>query len=196
VCRSSASSRQRTTEHTSINPLGSDKTLWNYFAIQYSPLSGRKVLVWRFPGFVRLSFWEEQLVGEDECEALVEWHWQGKTCPSATFFTINLTGNDLGSNPGFRGARPATNRLSHGTKLYLNVHFVQRSKHTSAVNTLRLGYKNQSVNAAQRHYHWDSYKTHTTVWAECRLCECQTWWYIKWPYCFQGLGITTLIPMQ
>jgi hypothetical protein len=40
---------------------------------------------------------------------------RGKTCPSATLSTTNPTSTDLGSNPGLRGARPAANRLSHGT---------------------------------------------------------------------------------
>ena len=39
----------------------------------------------------------------------------GKTCPSATLFTTNPTWTDPASNPGRRGGRPATNRLSHGT---------------------------------------------------------------------------------
>jgi hypothetical protein len=34
-----------------------------------------------------------------------------KTCPSATLSTTNPTW----INPGLRGERPATNRLSHGT---------------------------------------------------------------------------------
>jgi hypothetical protein len=38
---------------------------------------------------------------------------RGKTCPSAT----NPTWTDPVSNPGFRGERPATNRLSYGTAL-------------------------------------------------------------------------------
>ena len=38
-----------------------------------------------------------------------------KTYPSATLSTINPTRTDPGSNPGLRGGRPATNRLSHGT---------------------------------------------------------------------------------
>jgi hypothetical protein len=38
-----------------------------------------------------------------------------KTCPSATLPTTNLTCADPGLNPGLRGGRPATNRLSHGT---------------------------------------------------------------------------------
>jgi hypothetical protein len=40
---------------------------------------------------------------------------RSETCPSATLSTINLTWTDPGLNPGLRGARPATNRLSHGT---------------------------------------------------------------------------------
>jgi hypothetical protein len=38
-----------------------------------------------------------------------------KTCPSAILSTTNPTWTDLGSNPGLRGERPATNHLSHGT---------------------------------------------------------------------------------
>jgi hypothetical protein len=38
-----------------------------------------------------------------------------KTCPSTTLSTTNVTGTDLGSSPGLRGERPATNRQSHGT---------------------------------------------------------------------------------
>jgi hypothetical protein len=41
-----------------------------------------------------------------------------KARPSATLSTINPTWTDPGSNPGFRGERPATNRLSHGTSTY------------------------------------------------------------------------------
>jgi hypothetical protein len=40
-----------------------------------------------------------------------------KTCPSATFSTINQTWLDLGSNPGRRDGKPATNRLSYSTAL-------------------------------------------------------------------------------
>jgi hypothetical protein len=49
--------------------------------------------------------------------------WQGKptysqkTCPSVTLSTTNPTWPDLGSNPGRRGGKPATKRLSHGTAL-------------------------------------------------------------------------------
>jgi hypothetical protein len=50
-------------------------------------------------------------------------NWQGKpqysekTFPSATLSTTNPTWPDLGSNPGRRGGKPATNRLSYGTAL-------------------------------------------------------------------------------
>jgi hypothetical protein len=48
-------------------------------------------------------------------------NWQGKpkyskkACSNATLSTINPTWPDLGSNPGRRGGKPATNRLSYGT---------------------------------------------------------------------------------
>ena len=54
--------------------------------------------------------------------AQVELNWQEKTkvpgektCPSTTLSTTNPTWTEPGSNPGLRGGRPATNRLSHGT---------------------------------------------------------------------------------
>jgi hypothetical protein len=40
-----------------------------------------------------------------------------KICPSANLSTTNPTWIDPGANPGLRGARPATNDLSHGTVL-------------------------------------------------------------------------------
>jgi hypothetical protein len=61
--------------------------------------------------------------------APVEWNWQGetevlggKTCPSATLSTTNPTWTGLWSNPGLRGERSATNRLSHGTALWQPYH--------------------------------------------------------------------------
>jgi hypothetical protein len=37
-----------------------------------------------------------------------------KTCSGATLSTTNLTRTNMGSNPGLRGERPATNHLSNG----------------------------------------------------------------------------------
>jgi hypothetical protein len=37
-----------------------------------------------------------------------------KICPNATFPTTNPTWSDLGSSPGHRGGKPASNRLSEG----------------------------------------------------------------------------------
>jgi hypothetical protein len=42
---------------------------------------------------------------------------RGKTCPSATLSTTNLTWTDPASNSGLRSGSPATNRLSHGAAL-------------------------------------------------------------------------------
>jgi hypothetical protein len=56
--------------------------------------------------------------------------WQGiakyseKTCPSATLSTTNLTWLDPGLNPGRRGGKPATNRLSHGAAIARRRYFV------------------------------------------------------------------------
>jgi hypothetical protein len=45
-----------------------------------------------------------------------------KSCPIATLSTTNPTWTDPESNPGLRGEKPATNRLSHVTQiLKLNV---------------------------------------------------------------------------
>jgi hypothetical protein len=61
---------------------------------------------------------------------------RGKTCPSATLSTTNPTWTDPGSNPGLRGGRPVTNRLSHGTakrnglrksSIQFNMTFAQRT---------------------------------------------------------------------
>jgi hypothetical protein len=58
---------------------------------------------------------------DDECGNRSNENWQGKpkysekTCPSATLSTTNPTWLDLGSNPGRRSDKPATNRLRYGT---------------------------------------------------------------------------------
>jgi hypothetical protein len=61
---------------------------------------------------------------DDRCWLWSSWwneDWQGKpkysekTRPSATLSTTNPTWPDVGSNPGRRGGKPATNRLSYGT---------------------------------------------------------------------------------
>jgi hypothetical protein len=73
-----------------------------------------------FPGFVRLSNWSR---------ATFRWKWVwrigGKTerdkysgekfCPSATFFTTNVTWTGLVLNPYLRDHRPVTKRPDNGT---------------------------------------------------------------------------------
>jgi len=71
---------------------------------------------------LRVTKWVENiLVGIHErkwsyTSKTVGWTSQ-KTCYSATEFTTNLTWTGLGWNPGLRGDRSATNRLSHGRDL-------------------------------------------------------------------------------
>jgi hypothetical protein len=43
-----------------------------------------------------------------------------KTCPSTTLSTTNPTWREQGSNPGLRGGKPATNRVSCGVQDYCN----------------------------------------------------------------------------
>jgi hypothetical protein len=47
----------------------------------------------------------------------------GENLPSATLSTTNPIWIDPGANPGLRGERPATNRLSHGKAYNLLLHF-------------------------------------------------------------------------
>jgi hypothetical protein len=58
-------------------------------------------------------WWNEDLQGKPK--------YSEKTCPSATLSTTNPTWRDPGSNPGRRGGKPATNRLSYGAaqEMYL-----------------------------------------------------------------------------
>jgi hypothetical protein len=42
----------------------------------------------------------------------------GENLPSATLSTTNPTWQDPGANPGRRGGKPATNRLSYGAAMW------------------------------------------------------------------------------
>jgi hypothetical protein len=56
----------------------------------------------------------------------------GETCPSARSPTINHTQTDLGSNPGFGGDRPATNRLSQLPWITFKIFSPYRAVNTSS----------------------------------------------------------------
>jgi hypothetical protein len=69
----------------------------------------------------------------------------GENLPSATLSTTNPTWIDPGTNPGLRGERPATNRLSHGTAhltitmikcvtLFREIITVYSENHTEPIN--------------------------------------------------------------
>jgi hypothetical protein len=53
------------------------------------------------------SRWNKNWQGKQKCSE--------KTCPSTILFTTNPTWPDLGLNPGRRGGKPGTKRLSYGT---------------------------------------------------------------------------------
>jgi hypothetical protein len=71
--------------------------------------------------------------------------WQGKpnysekTCPSATLSTTNPTWPAPGSNPGRRGGKPATNRLSYGAAcLFLLVYNAVAGRSPTVLSPIRL----------------------------------------------------------
>ena len=58
---------------------------------------------------------------------------RGKTCPSATLCTANLTWTDLESKTRLRGERPATNCLSQlNPRVFIKIRFLPPSKHTAS----------------------------------------------------------------
>jgi hypothetical protein len=100
-------------------------------------------------------------------------NWQGKpkysdkTRPSATSCTTNPTCPDLGSNPGRRGGKPATNRLSYSTaysSIYLSIYgstglaaFSVSWSFTQSVGLLWRG-----ISPSQGRYLHTGQHTHTT----------------------------------
>jgi hypothetical protein len=81
-----------------LSPLGTSATNW---PIVPAP-DGRWWWLWS-------SRWNENWQGKPK--------YSEKTCASAVLSTTNSTWPDLDLNPGSRGVKPATNRLSYGTAL-------------------------------------------------------------------------------
>jgi hypothetical protein len=82
-----------------LSPLGTSATIWSIV-----PALDDTWWVWS-------SRWNEDWQGKPK--------YSEKTYSSANLFTTNATRPDLGSNPGRRGGKPATNRLSCDTALAL-----------------------------------------------------------------------------
>jgi hypothetical protein len=80
------------------NPLGTAATVW---LIVPAPDDG-----WWWWWWLWSNWWNEDGQGKPK--------YSEKTYPSATLSTTNPTWPDPGSNPGRRGGKPATNRLSYG----------------------------------------------------------------------------------
>jgi hypothetical protein len=78
-----------------LSPLSTSATNWPIV-----PAPDDRWWVWR-------SQWNENFQGKP--------NYSEKTCPCPTLSTTNPTWPELGSNPGCRGGKPATNRLRHGT---------------------------------------------------------------------------------
>jgi hypothetical protein len=82
------------------------------------------------------------------------------TCPSATLSTIKLSWTALGTNPGLRGEKPVTNRLSFGTAVnrsyYTTVQVIGHNHHTAfhffaCMNNIKMG----SVSTNNSHFQVD-----------------------------------------
>jgi hypothetical protein len=61
--------------------------------------------------WLRRNWWNEDWQGKPK--------YSEKTYPNATLSTTNPTWLDPGSNPGRRGGKPVTNRLSYGAALFI-----------------------------------------------------------------------------
>jgi len=94
---------------------------------------------------------------------LVEWYRTtcGEMCLSATSCTTNLTGPR--SNPGLRGEKPATNRLTHGTakKHEMHLNYMQKVRYYLTVTTDSLSSKGQPVNTTNNALYYTYAYTNT-----------------------------------
>jgi hypothetical protein len=94
--------------HSSILPSDAlyilDLLLVGWDCGHYCPIVPAPCDKWRW---LWRNWWNEDLQGKPK--------YSQKTCPTATLSTTNPTWPDPGSNPGRRGGKPATNRLSYGT---------------------------------------------------------------------------------
>ena len=88
---------------------------------QTAPRFPKENFVWKFSTLRPFVLLVQQHVDEDTYGALVEWYWQGemevldKSLSQCHFAHHKCDMDWLGSNPGLRNDRQATDRLSHGT---------------------------------------------------------------------------------
>ena len=123
--------------------------------------------VWRPPGFARLSFWYKQHVDEDECEALVEYYWQGDAgvpghTPSSTLFTTNLTRTGQGLHQGLQDEKPSTNLQLLRIQIWSACDSL-RTQGTSILSTKQWKLRKEvtfcveTVNRTHDHNAWEKY---------------------------------------
>jgi hypothetical protein len=76
-------------------------------------------------------------------EHLVEWELAGETCPTATLSTTNPTWSHLGSNPGRRGGKTVTNRLTALQSVPCSYYIQETRPHTKEKIYVRLKMNDQ-----------------------------------------------------
>jgi hypothetical protein len=74
-------------------------------------LLGTSAAIWPIVPALNDRWWMWNSRWNENWQEKPKYSW--KTCPIATLSTINLSWSDLGSNPGRRGGKSATNRLSY-----------------------------------------------------------------------------------
>jgi hypothetical protein len=119
-----------------VSPLGTSATVW--------PIVPAPDDTW---WWMWSSWWNENWQGKPK--------YSEKTCPSAILSATNPAWPDLGSNPGGRGGKPATTRLSHGSA------FCPRVSNNGSLVRQTLAYDNWCAHGYVLQYHWD---VHATYW--------------------------------
>jgi hypothetical protein len=101
-------------------------------------------------------------------------NWQGKpkysekTCTGATLSTTNPTWPDLGSNPGRRGGKPATNRLNYGVPSPVKWHTLPSSLQRLCFKFRSFGFLllGTVIVVELKKYQWEHWEQ--IIWSPCK----------------------------
>jgi hypothetical protein len=133
-----------------LSPLGTSATNWPNVPTP----DNRWWWIWSSP-------WNENRQGKAK--------YSEKTCPNSTLFTTNQTWADLGSNPGRRGGKPPTYRLSYGTALIVLLILIPHNIPLSSIchlDLVKVAIYGQTTNGLSLTSAWQSVHLgrHAEVW--------------------------------